>query len=134
MGIAEATRGNHLDSAKVLQAQLDVANEQLRRLTAVLAAVLIDKHRGRILVESATVDVAYGDTELPNGYMVDVATLKGLGQHRLQVVDPSGALYVPKPEAKPVIEAPVDNTPCLDDWHKAGVGLRCPTCGKTRSN
>lgn len=128
MGIGNATRGNHLSSEKVLETQLETANETIRRLTAVLAAVLVDKHRGRVLVESATVDAMYGDPMQANGFMVDMATLKPLGQHRLQVMLPNGDTYVPKAITDLVIEAQPSG-PCGDEWHKSGLGLRCPKCG-----
>jgi hypothetical protein len=130
MGIGNGTRGDSLSSEKVLEAQLGAANETIRRLTAVLAAVLMDKHRGRVLVESASVDAAYGDPTQANGFMVDVATLHPLGQHRLQVLLPNGDTYVPQPLAiaAPVIESP----PCAGSWHKSGgLGIRCPDCGGT---
>lgn len=107
-----------------------LANEQIRQLTAVLAALLIDKHRGRALLDSKTLDMAYGDPAQRNGYLVNIATLKPLGTHRLQVVLPNGKEYVPAPE---VIEAEnKPSGPCGDDWHRHGFqGLRCPKCGST---
>jgi hypothetical protein len=58
-----------------------------------------------------------------------MATLRPLGQHRLQVMLPNGDTYVPQPVETKVIDAPA--APCSDDWHKNGVGLRCPKCGST---
>jgi hypothetical protein len=132
MGIGNGTRGASLSSEKVLEAQIGAANETIRRLTAVLAAVLMDKHRGRVLVESASVDAAYGDQTQPNGFMVDVATLHPLGQHRLQVLLPNGDTYVPQPLAiaAPVID-PSSSGPCEYEWHRSGIGIRCPKCGGT---
>jgi hypothetical protein len=128
MGIGNGTRATHLDSEKVLQAQIDASNETIRRLTAVLAAVLIDHHRGRVLVESASVDAMYGDAAQPNGFMVDVMTLNPLGQHRLQVILPNGDTYVPATKA--VTEIEVEPTGmCGEDWHRNGLGVRCPKCG-----
>jgi hypothetical protein len=128
MGTENGTHADELSSAKVLQAQLDAANEMLRRLTAVLAAVLVDQHRGRLLVESATVDTMYGDTAQENGYMVDVQTIHPMGKHRLQVMLPNGSTYVPAPV---VIEQSLNESlVCDDPNHARGSGLRCAECGK----
>jgi hypothetical protein len=128
-GTANGTHAPELSSEKVLEAKLAASEETMRRLTAVLAAVLIEHHRGRALLDSESVDAAYGDPTRPNGFMVDVATLKPLGRHRLQVVTPDGATYVP-----PAVVIEAENkpsAPCADDWHRHGSGLRCPTCGSS---
>jgi hypothetical protein len=134
MGITNGTHAEQLPSAKVLQTRLDMAeaqviaqNELLRRLTAVLAAVLIDQHRGRLLVDGDTVDAMYGDPTQANGYMVDVQTIRPLGKHRLQVMLPNGSTYVPAP----VLVYHEDAAEiCEDASHKRGTGLRCEECGK----
>jgi hypothetical protein len=119
---------DQLSSANVLRAQLDAANELLRRLTAVLAAVLVDHHRGRLLITSETVDAMYGDPAQENGFMVDVQTVQPLGKHRLQVMQPNGSTYVPAPV---VIEGEtLEASVCEDPNHKRGNGLRCEECGK----
>jgi hypothetical protein len=127
MRTENGTNSEQLTSAKVLQAQLDAANEMLRRLTAVLAAVLIDQHRGRLLVASESVDAMYGDAAQPQGFMVDVQTVRLLGKHRLQVVQPNGVTYVPVPV---VIEADTKSLICEDASHNRGGGIRCEECGK----
>jgi hypothetical protein len=129
MGITNGTHGEQLSSAKVLQAQLAAANETLRRLTAVLAAVLIDQHRGRLLVDSVSVDAMYGDPEQDNGFMVDVQTIHALSKHRLQVVQPNGSTYVPVPVVT-VVQAETVSLICEEASHKRGNGLRCEECGK----
>jgi hypothetical protein len=128
MGTGKGTVAEPLPSATVLKAQLDAANEMQRRLTAVLAAVLIENHRGRLLLRSEAVDSAYGDAAQANGFMVDVMTLAPLGKHRLQVMTPDGSTYVPAPV---VIEAETaESLICSDASHKRGSGLRCEECGK----
>jgi hypothetical protein len=124
---ANGTHTKPLSSEKVLRTQLDAANETLRRLTSVLAAVLVDHHRGRLLITSETVNAMYGDAEQPNGFMVHVQTVQPLNKHLLQVIVPDGSTY----ESPPVVieAANKPSAACTEEWHRSGIGLRCPKCG-----
>lgn len=121
---------------QLLQLELQKQSQQLSQLAGILCALLKEKHEGRAFLKPSAL------SEVAN-YQVNFQMLPELGTMRLQLVTPQGQPFVPPEspasDAAPIpvpktaeVEAvaePAPSAPCSSEWHKDGIGLRCPDCG-----
>lgn len=121
---------------QMLHAQLQQQAQQLSQLAGILCALLKEKHQGRAFLAMSSLG------ELAN-WQVNFQPLPELGTMRLQLLTPNGQPFAPaveqeKPavsenalptEAAKVVTETAPSAPCASDWHKDGIGLRCPDCG-----
>jgi hypothetical protein len=131
-----------LTREQLLQHELEKQRHLMSQLAHVLCALLKEKHGGRVFLQQSSL------AETLN-WNAQVQVLPELGTVRLQLSTPDGKPFlVPdkpsegevapetvlpeatKPEIPPeVTPEAAPSAPCASEWHKDGIGLRCPDCG-----